>query len=363
MKLPEGFILSGINCGIKKKKLDLGLIYICDKGRAVGVFTKNANPSYSITVSKKNITGQTKAVLVNSGNANCCSHKRGLQDTNDIVEALAKYISVDKKNILIASTGIIGKSLPKRKIISNISKLVKSLTDKSDDFAQSILTTDTFVKTACDSLTLSGKKTVISGFAKGAGMIYPDMATMLGFILTDIDIPYNLFKGIAKEAVDETFNSISVDGCMSTNDTVFFISSRKIKLSSKDEALVARKIKGVCLELAKMIIKDGEGASKFITITIKGAKNKQEAKRGAFSLANSNLFKCALYGANTNWGRIISALGQSGIKVREDIEIKADSLKNKNITIVIDIKRGKHKWTVYTTDLTPKYIKINAEYN
>jgi glutamate N-acetyltransferase / amino-acid N-acetyltransferase len=363
MKLPEGFLLSGIHCGIKKKKLDLGLIYVCDQGRAVGVFTKNANPAYSVIVSKKNITGKIKAVLVNSGNANCHSHKLGLKDTNEIVESLAKYISVNKKEVLIASTGIIGKPMPKKKIISSIGMLVKSLTNESEDFARSILTTDAFTKTASASFTLSGKKATIAGFAKGAGMIYPDMATMLGFILTDIDIPHNLFQRIAREAADETFNSISVDGCMSTNDTVFFISSRKVPLAKKDEGLVAKKLKSVCLELAKMIVKDGEGASKFVTITVKGAKSRQEAKRGAFSLANSNLFKCALYGANTNWGRIISALGQSGIKVSEDIKIKADSLKKKNVTIVIDLKRGKDQWTIYTTDLTPKYIKINAEYN
>jgi glutamate N-acetyltransferase / amino-acid N-acetyltransferase len=363
MKLPDGFLASGIHCGIKKKKLDLGLIYVCDSGRAAAVFTKNANPSYSVTVSKKNISGPIKAIIVNSGNANCYSHKQGLRDTNEIVGAVADYLDIAKESVLIASTGIIGKPIPKKKIIDNISGLVKSLTDDGDDFANSILTTDAFVKTARVAVDASGKKGSVIGFAKGAGMIYPNMATMLGFVLTDIDIPKASLQRIAKEVSEETFNSISVDGCMSTNDTVFFVSSRKIPLLKKDEALAAQKIKSVCLSLAKLIVKDGEGASKFVTLGIKGAKTVEEAKRAAFSLANSNLFKCALYGANANWGRIISALGQSGIKVSENIKIKADSLKKKNVTIFVDLKRGGSSWTVYTTDLTPKYIKINAEYS
>ena len=353
---------AGINCGIKKKNLDLGLIYVCDFGRAVGVFTKNVNPSYSVTVSKKNIASGLKAIIVNSGNANCYSHSRGLEDTNDIVQALADHIGVKHSNILIASTGIIGKPLPKEKIVDNLGRLVKSLTNDGDDFSRSIITTDAFVKTARESLIISGKKATICGFAKGAGMIYPNMATMLGFVLTDLDVPRPLFKEMVKTIVEETFNSISVDGCTSTNDTVFFVSSRRIPFEKKYEALVADKIRKVCLALAKLIVKDGEGASKFVTVTIKGAGSKNEAKKAAFSLANSNLFKCAIHGANANWGRVIAALGQSGIKAGENIAIKAGDLKKKDVSLMIDLKRGGFSWTVYTTDLTPKYIKINAEY-
>jgi len=360
MSLPEGFLLSGIHCGIKKKKLDLGLISCQAMLKAQGVFTANANLSYSVVVSKKNIDNPIKAVLVNSGNANCYSHKRGLKDTEDIISKLAHHLGVRKSNILIASTGIIGKKLPKEKIIKSFPKLIKSLDKNSKSFSRSILTTDTFAKTA---KAKAGRATIV-GFAKGAGMIYPNMATMLAFILTDADIAGGVLKKIVKEAIEESFNSISVDGCQSTNDTVFFLSSKKVAVKSKKEIKIfSQELKNVCLNLAKLIIKDGEGATKFVTIKIKGAKTKQEAKRAAFSLANSNLFKCALYGANANWGRIISALGQAGIKVGENIGISSTPLTKKNIELIIDLKRGKSSWQVYTCDLTPEYVRINAEYS
>ncbi len=360
MSLPKGFLLSGIHCGIKKKKLDLGLICSQNLLKAQGVFATGANLSYSVTLSKKNINNPIKAVLVNSGNANCYSHKGGLKDSEEITAKLAKHLGVKKENILIASTGIIGKKLPKQKIIKNLPKLIKNLSKDSKNFSHSILTTDTFTKKA---LAKVGKATII-GFAKGAGMIYPNMATMLGFILTDAQLPGSVLKKIFKEAVDESFNSISIDGCASTNDTVFLLSSAKTVLKSKGQiALFSQKLKSVCLDLAKMIVKDGEGATKFVKITIKGAKSKFEAKKGAFSLANSSLFKSALFGANANWGRIISALGQAGIKVSENIGISSTPLTKKNIELTIDLKRGKSSWQVYTCDLTPEYVKINAEYS
>jgi glutamate N-acetyltransferase/amino-acid N-acetyltransferase len=360
MSVPKGFLLSGIHCGIKKKKLDLGLISSKEVLKAQGVFATGANLSYSVVVSKKNINNPIKAVLVNSGNANCYSHKQGLKDTEEIIAKLAKHLGVKKENILIASTGIIGKKLPKEKIIKSFSKLIKGLSKSSKNFSHSILTTDTFIKKA---QVKAGEATII-GFAKGAGMIYPNMATMLGFILTDVKLPSSVLKKIFKDAVEESFNSISVDGCSSTNDTVLVLSSGKVVLANKGQiALFSQKLKSVCLNLAKMIVKDGEGATKFVRIKIKGAKTKAEAKKGAFSLANSSLFKSALYGANANWGRIISALGQAGIKVGENIGISSTPLTKKNIELTIDLKRGKSSWQVYSCDLTPEYVKINAQYS
>lgn len=362
MKLPQGFLLSGINCGIKRKKLDLGLIY-CDKpSEAVGFFTTNANLSYSVVAAKKNIKNPIKAVLVNSGNANCYSHKSGLKDTEDIIQCLADKLGVRKSNILIASTGIIGKKLPKQKMVSGLKPLISNLGRQSKSFSQSILTTDTFIK--CSSKQIPGKgKAMITGFAKGAGMIYPNMATMLAFVLTDCALSPAVFKRIAKEAVEESFNSITVDGCMSTNDMVLCLSSGKVPLSGEAQiAAFSKNLKAVCLELAKLIVKDAEGATKFIEIQIKGAKSRLEAKKCGLALANSNLFKCAIYGENANWGRIISGLGQVGVKVKENIKIKATSLKKKNVIITVDLKRGRSAAVVYTSDLTPKYVKINAEY-
>lgn len=358
--IPKGFLLSGIHCGIKKKKLDLGLIYSKNPCLASAVFTTNSNPSYSVMLSKTNARIACRAILVNSGNANCYSHKSGLKDTQDIVVKLAKILKVKKGEVLIASTGIIGKKLPKEKIIKSFPALIKKLGRSSNDFARSILTTDTVKK----AVSVKVGPATITGFAKGAGMIYPNMATMLGFVITDADVPANIFKKATKQAIEESFNSISIDGCTSTNDTVFFLSSKKVPLKGKKRLdLFSKKLKYACMQLAKKIVKDGEGATKFIEITIKGAKTKHQAKRGGLALANSNLFKCALYGANANWGRIVSALGQAGIKITEDVSIKATSLKKKNINITVDLKEGKSQHTVYTCDLTPAYVKINAEYS
>jgi len=364
ISLPEGFLLSGIHCGIKRKKLDLGLIFCPDFAKTAASFTTNINPSYSVTLCKKNINNLIKAVLVNSGNANCYSHAGGLKDTESIIINLAKELDVKPKNILISSTGIIGKKLPKNKIIINLPALIKDLKPNADNFASSILTTDTFKKITFSQVKAGSKKITISGFAKGAGMIYPNMATMLGFILTDAKLPLSVFKQITKQAVEESFNSISIDGCTSTNDMALFMSSGKIQLESSAQiALFTKELKKVCLTLAKMIVQDAEGATKFIEIKISGAKDIAEAKKAGLCLTNSLLFKCALYGANANWGRIVSALGQAGIKISENIAIKSTSLKEKNVTITIDLKRGKCCWTVYTSDLTPQYIKINAEYS
>lgn len=361
MILPKGFFVSGINCGIKRKNLDLGLIVAEDLCRGQGVFTLCKNISYSVTLCKKNIKNPIKALLVNSGNANCFSHKSGLADTGKIIESLAKALGVSSKNILIVSTGIIGKKLPKDKIISNLPKLIKKLGKNTSGFAASLLTTDTFSKVSSAKLSSGGS---IIGFAKGAGMIAPNMATMLGFILTDCKLDSPTLGKVFKEAVSKSFNSISVDGCMSTNDTVVILSSNKVLLKSKKVKIeFSKALENVSLSLAKMIVKDGEGATKFVEIVIKGAKSIQEAKKGAMALANSNLFKCAIYGESTNWGRIISALGQAGIKVGENISIEATPLKKEEISITVDLKQGKAGWRAYTCDLTPEYVKINAEYS
>ena len=363
MKVPSGFSLSALHCGIKKKKLDLGLIKSCGYADAVGFFTINANPSYSVTFSKRNINKPIKAVLVNSGNANCFSSKAGLKDTEKITVKLAKELGVGKSNILFASTGIIGKRLPVKKITDQFTAL-KSTKGTIADFAKSICTTDTFNKVAYRKFSVGKKEVNILGFAKGAGMVAPNMATMLAFIITDAKLPKGALKQLSKKAIEESFNSITVDGCMSTNDTVFMLSSKKVALAKKkDKSNFQKNLDAVCLDLAKMIVKDAEGATKFIEINVKGAKTPLEAKKAGLFIANSNLFKTAVYGQNPNWGRIIAALGDAGIKVSENIGIKVSSLKRKGIKLDLDLKRGKGNWRVYTCDLTPKYIKINAEYS
>ncbi|UCD16014.1 MAG: bifunctional glutamate N-acetyltransferase/amino-acid acetyltransferase ArgJ [Candidatus Omnitrophota bacterium] len=366
MIVPAGFNLWGVHCGIKKKSLDLGVICCEDKSRAAGVFTKNANPAYSVILSKKNINHPVKAVLVNSGNANCFSHRDGLKDTTRIIAKLAGYLKVKKENILIASTGIIGRKLPKEKIIEKLPLLLENATQQSQGlkkFSRSILTTDTFEKISYAKVSFGKKEVNILGIAKGAGMICPDMATMLAFVMTDADVGSASLRKIIKEAADESFNSITIDGCMSTNDSVFLLSSRKVKLNKQETNSFSGAVKRVCLDLAKMIVRDGEGATKFVEIDVKGAASEKEAKMSGFFIANSALFKCALYGQNPNWGRIIGALGHGGIKVKDNVSIKFTSLKKRDIKITIDLKRGKFKHKVYTCDLTSQYVKINAEYS
>jgi glutamate N-acetyltransferase/amino-acid N-acetyltransferase len=266
---------------------------------------------------------------------------------------------------LIASTGIIGRRLPVEKIIKGLPHLMENLGTRPADFSSSIATTDTFSKLASESLNLKKGRADIFGFAKGAGMICPSMATLLVFVLTDVSLAAPVFKKIAKEAVEKSFNSITVDGCMSTNDTIVFLSSAKMDLvSRKERMLFAKKLKNVCLSLAKMVVRDGEGATKFIEIEVKNAQTEKQAKLAALFVANSNLLKTAVYGANPNWGRIVAALGHAGVKLEEGrYKIAMSSLKKKEVKITVDLKSGKASWKVYTSDLTPEYIKINAEYS
>ncbi|MCP4653327.1 MAG: bifunctional glutamate N-acetyltransferase/amino-acid acetyltransferase ArgJ [Candidatus Omnitrophica bacterium] len=359
MKIPEGFLISAVNCGIKRNKLDLGLIHCPDSAKALGFFTKSANVAYSVTYSKKNINRPIKAVLVNSGNANCFSHKNGLKDTKSIATTLAKDLKVKESGILFSSTGIIGKKLPKDKIKKAIPALIKKLGKNIKDFSQSICTTDSFQKR---SHAVVGKASIL-GFAKGAGMIAPNMATMLAFILTDAKIPKSVLKKMVTSSVARSFNSISVDGCMSTNDTVLVLSSAKVTLSAAQLKIFAKEMDKVCLDLAKKIVRDGEGATKLVEIKLIGAKNNEQAKKGAEAIANSNLVKTAIYGENPNWGRIIAALGHAGIAVDGKARISGSSLAKKDVTLIVDLKKGKSSWTVYTCDLTYEYVKINAEYN
>lgn len=362
--LPQGFLASGLSCGIKKKGYDLGLILFQEPYPVVGLFTSNSNVSYSVSFCRKNINNPIKAILVNSGNANCFSDQQGYRDTEVIAESLAKALACNKKSILFASTGIIGKKLPKAKIIKKIPELTGNLEDNIAKFSESILTTDKKVKVVSEVLVLGKKKIKITGVAKGAGMIKPNLATMLAFVLTDADLSLSLLKKRAKEIADASFNSINIDAAESTNDSLFIASSRKVKLAKSQEKKFFSKLEEVMVKLAKMIVADAEGATKFVELEIKGAKTIAEAKRIAHQIAGYVLFKCALYGSNPNYGRIVAALGQAGVGVeKSNLEITSSSFKKKEVNIVVKLKRGRANWRVYTCDLSPDYVKINAEYN
>lgn len=366
MSVPKGFLFGGINCGIKKRSFDLGLI-LCEGGAdAVGFFTKNVNASYSVLISKRHIKNLIKAVIVNSGNANCFTYPKDLKNTMKVCKALAQRLNIKKENVLIASTGVIGKQLPFAKVIKNLSRLCNQLSINHINFAKSILTTDRFIKVSSRKVSLKKGEVRITGIAKGAGMIAPDLSTMLAFILTDAVIPKPLLKKLSQEAVEKSFNSISVDGCMSTNDSVYILSSQMgAEVRSYKEVSKFRKtLEEVCKELAQKIVKDGEGSTKFIKVEIRCAKTEEEAKHAFKAISNSILFRAAMYGANPNWGRIVAALGYTGIRVKENrFKVKATSLKKKEVTITVNLSRGSKSWVGWCCDITPQYIRVNMGYN
>ncbi|MGB9761652.1 MAG: bifunctional glutamate N-acetyltransferase/amino-acid acetyltransferase ArgJ [Caldimicrobium thiodismutans] len=380
MNIPQGFLFAGVSAGIRKEgRLDLGLIFCEEKGISWGVFTKNTVKAAPVLIGKKHIKNLvTRAILVNSGIANACTGKEGLERTERVLKALSDLLSIKKEEILPASTGVIGEQLPEEKIIAKLPDLVKKLSPSNyADFAKAIMTTDTFPKI---SSQLTGDGIAILGIAKGAGMIAPHMATMLAFILTDAKIDKKDLQTLLLKAVEESFNRITVDSDTSTNDTVYALASGKKEIGNWEE--FCEKFQRVLYELSYMIVKDGEGASKVIKVIVKGAKTKEEAKNFSQAVANSPLVKTAFYGGDPNWGRILAALGKTQIPFDpEEIEIylngipwikklktqnKEEVLKNElrknDIELLIKLKRGKQNYWMLTCDLTEEYIKINASY-
>lgn len=395
--LPKAFSASGLSCGIKKSsRKDLGLLYSqlpCD---CAGIFTANEVKAAPLIVCMRQLrkAAHGRAVIVNSGNANCFV-EGGIEDALAVVNATAQELDVPAQSVFVASTGIIGKPLPVSKIIAALPALCEALaTNKSslNDFAQSILTTDTCKKIVSVRLKLKGKAVVITGFAKGAGMIYPQLqgesahATMLVFIVTDANIQQQLLSSALAAAAENSFNRISIDGCMSTNDTVLVLANGaagNARINKKDNnfKLFYQGLEQVCEILARKIVEDGEGATKLIEITIRNAKSSKEAKNAAKAVMNSDLFKTAMFGNNPNWGRIVAAIGAAGVALRPDkltilfnerpvfdkgklFAFSPEELKrSKTVYVDVNLYRGTFSHRVYTSDLTEDYIKINAAYN
>jgi glutamate N-acetyltransferase/amino-acid N-acetyltransferase len=370
--LPKGFQANGLACGLKKSgKPDLALIYSFLPALASARFTTNSIIAAPLVVCQEHLKSAKRfqAILVNSGNANCFTGKSGIKDAYATAGYLARELKIAKQSVLVNSTGIIGKRLDVAKIKRGIPKLVSGLSGSGIHKAETaIMTTDTFVKEVSLSLKIAGKPVHICAIAKGAGMIAPNMATMLCFILTDAVITHSALDKALALAVDKSFNCISVDGCMSTNDTVLVLANaaagNKVISKGKELQKFSRGLDSICLDLAKMVVADGEGATKFIQIDVCQAKDVQEAKTIALEIANSLLFKTAVFGENPNFGRVAAAVGASGLGIKEEqLKIKLGSLKGKQVKLTVSLSRGKAKCTVYTSDLTPEYIKINAAYN
>ena len=388
-----GFTTAGIFCGIKtNKQKDLALIFSEEPSTAAGVFTSNKVVSPTVTWCRK-ILGSSKifrAVVVNSGNANACTGPRGMKDCKSLASKLSQELAIDPGEILIASTGIIGVPLPRKKIIKALPTLSSKLSPAGwVHSAEAIMTTDLTPKFKSFSFHMGKHKITLGGIAKGSGMIHPNMATMLAFIATDAAIDKKTLNSALKEANSQTFNRITVDGDTSTNDMALIFANgkagnRKIQLGSSAYRQFVRKLTELCLCLAHKIVLDGEGATKFVTIRVRGAKAKTHAHRIAQSVATSSLVKTALFGQDPNWGRIIAAVGYAGVPFNPDkIQILLNGsllfkngvptrgtlqstlhkkMKNKNIFITIELNSGIHSDEVYTCDLSYDYVRINAEY-
>lgn len=392
--IPEGFLFSAINADIDgsgSEKEDLGLIYCKHQAYVSGAFTKNLVKAAPVIIGVDLVKkGVIRAIVANSGNANACTGDAGLNDASIIMKCIASELGVGQQEVIPLSTGVIGVRLPAEKIMKKIAPLVEGLSPDATRFAQAIMTTDTYPK-MCSAK--AGRAKVL-GIAKGSGMIAPDMATTLGIVLTDAKINKQPLDIITKNAIVSSFNAISVDGDTSTNDTLLVLTSNMI---DADIADVKDAITSVIRELAMMVVRDGEGATKVTSITVKGAETDNEAKNVAMCIANSLLVKTALFGADPNWGRIMAAIGRSGAlidpneisikigglpvadggvqakdfdeeSIREILSVRhrrnGPSIKGelKEVPIEVILGDGPGMFAAWTTDLTYKYVEINSSY-
>lgn len=368
MKQLLGMQFGGMHSGIKAKaeKKDFGVIYAAKPMLACGFFTTNRVNSGSVKVSKEHLRNNSsvRLVIANSGNANCFTGT-DYQDAKSVVAKAAKAWGLKEKEVLICSTGVIGKRLPLEKITGNFNAIRGSLADEWTDFSESIMTTDTVKKVTTQTFAAGKETGFLLGIGKGAGMIYPDLATTLAFFCTNVRISAKLLREAAREALEDSFMSISIDGCQSTNDTVLFLSSRtigkEISAGSKEYAAFKKTLRDVTLSIAKKIVADAEGIHHFITIQVRGARTYKDAEKVAFAIAHSALFKASVYGKNPSVGRVAAAAGSCGAYVDEKkIKITVDKPSAKEVQLSVHLHVGSAEKTVYTSDLTPEYVQENV---
>ena len=385
-----GFKFAGVVSGLKKNgRKDLALIYSETSANVAGVFTRNQVKAAPVILDMQRIvSGSCRAVLANSGNANCCTGEKGIQDAILTARWTAQELELLEEQVLVASTGVIGEPLPVDKIQKALPGLVKALdSDRLLDFAEAIMTTDTIPKVVSRRGNLDGKTFTVTGIAKGSGMIRPDMATLLCFVMTDITAEPQVLKEMLLASTDRTLNRITVDGDTSTNDTALLIANGLSQTSLNKSA--AKKqfqlvLDEVMMTLARQLVRDGEGATKLVEIAVKGAKSNQDALQVAETVAHSNLLKTALFGEDANWGRILAAAGRSGVPIKPDAtdvyfadvlmvrngmgcgkkaEAEATKiLKQPEFILTIDLKAGNGLASVLTCDFSIDYVKINASY-
>ena len=386
----SGFKAAGVAAGLKKKgKKDLGLMVSQVPATVAGVFTKNRVKAAPVILDRQRIkTGVCQAIIVNSGNANCCTGEQGIRDAETMASLAASELGISEDLVLVASTGVIGEPLPIEKIGAAIPTLVNSLQSEGiPDLARSIMTTDTVPKMVSAHGVVDGKTFTVTGVAKGAGMIRPDMATMLCFVCTDVKVSSEILKEILVKAVNRSFNRITIDGDTSTNDTVLIMANglSGAVIQSPDQKDIFQKILDeIFLDLAKQLVRDGEGVTKLVEIMVRNAPSDSDAQKVADTVAHSPLVKTAFFGEDANWGRIAGAVGRAGVQIDpykidvyfDDIQmvkagmgqgkiVEAEAtkvLKRPEFTVAIDLNSGSGSGSILTCDFSVDYVRINANY-
>jgi glutamate N-acetyltransferase/amino-acid N-acetyltransferase len=390
----KGFKASGVAAAIKyKDRKDVALIFSEEPCDAAAVFTTNKVAAAPVVYDRKAIKGGCiQAIVANSGCANACTGEQGMKDASLTALVASAELGIDKSRVLVASTGVIGRPLPMDRLLSGVKNAVENLGSKASDSMDAelaIMTTDTRPKEAAVEFMLSGKKARIGGICKGSGMIEPNMATMLGFLTTDVAISSGMLRKALLIAISKSFNRVVVDGDMSTNDSVFLMASgkaanKKITIPCEEFRIFTSALTEVCVSLARQMAVDGEGATKFVTVTVKGAKTRKDAERAARAVAKSPLAKTSWFGKDPNWGRVLAAVGYSGSHVipektevffdgvwayrigevadAKQLEKLEEVLKKDAFEIVVDLHLGKAVDTIYTCDFSLEYVHINADY-
>ncbi len=388
--MPKGFSAAGVVAGIKKNgRKDLGLLASEVAAQAAGMFTTNVVKAAPVVLDMQRIrSGKCRAVIVNSGNANCCTGEQGMQDAAEMARLVSADMGIEEELVQVASTGVIGEPLKMEALRGAIPGLVASLRPEGiADLAEAIMTTDTVPKIVTRSGKIEERSFTLTGVAKGAGMIRPDMATMLCFVCTDAAIPSGKLQRFLSHSVAASFNRITIDGDTSTNDTVLLLAnglSGAAVESPDDEERFQQLLDETLLALARMLVSDGEGVTKLVEVCVTGAENRKQARRVADTIAHSMLVKTALFGEDANWGRILAAAGRSGAQMElnrtrilfndvvmfengsgcgKAVEKKAtEVLKTAAYTITVDMGVGTGEASVLTCDLSIDYVKINADY-
>ncbi len=387
----NGFKSSGISSGLKKGKKDLSVIYSEHDAQAAGVFTRNLVQAAPVHLCKSHLENPIRLLVVNSGNANACTGEEGMQNTVEMAEQAAAGLNLEARQVMVSSTGVIGEQLPMEKINNGINKALAGLNrGPGADIAaaEAILTTDTKIKQVAYRCSTLDGDFHLAGIAKGSGMICPNMATMLAFLVTDVRIERELLQKLFNEAVNSSFNVITVDGETSTNDTALILANgaaEGVEITAEGHGFDSFKglLNLVCRELGCSIVEDGEGLTKVITLTIKGAADQESARILSRSVLNSPLVKTAFYGEDANWGRIVVALGYAGVDLDPDrldifigpYQVAANGgsvpfseaemkkiLQKRDVSILIDLKQGFAELTAWGTDMSHQYITINSDY-